>query len=438
MQAKAILDAHRDFLDSPQVVLSENKNYIETSKNLQVKQDIVNEDGLAPLGGTWPAATAEDRITPQILQDPAQHLHTLQNCAVNYMKRGRFGEALHLLDLILDCQRNKNGTLHEDVGSALHNVGIAHLRMEEHYKALQAFEEAVRVRKGALGRDHPQVAVSLVKVGITLLLLQRLEDSLWIFRDALTVRKHALGALHPSTARVYNNIGCVHVEFKELKEARRAFEAALDVQRNALVHEPDSGPILFGAATTLQNLAYLYRKREMHEKAAMLTREALSVSTMLCMCCLERKRCQFLIVFSLSLLLQLQEKVLGLNHPTVLSTLDSLADACGAANHGNHALKYYNELLERLHDQDDEDGSNERVLQEAIILYKMSRAHLASKDLDSQLSKLQLASKLLRTTDNESSNNSNDAKQRQQLEHQVQVDMRLARQSLEKQELEWV
>jgi serine/threonine-protein kinase len=210
------------------------------------------------------------------------------------MKRGRVGEALHLLDLVLDCQRQKNGTLHEDVGAALHNVGIAHLRMEEHYKALQAFEEAVRVRKGALGRDHPQVAVSLVKVGITLLLLKRLEDSLWIFRDALTVRKHALGALHPSTARIYNNIGCVHVEFKELKEARRAFEAALDVQRNALVHEPDSGPILFGAATTLQNLAYLYRKREMHEKAAMLTREALSVSivllyVVLCMCGWERK-----------------------------------------------------------------------------------------------------------------------------------------------------
>jgi tetratricopeptide (TPR) repeat protein len=153
---------------------------------------------------------------------------------------------------------------------------------------LHSFEEAVRVRKGALGRDHPQVVVSLVKVEITLLLLTRLEDSLWIFREALTVRKHAMEDLHPSTARIYNNIGCVHVEFQELKEARGAFEAALDIQRNALVHEPESGPLLFGAGATLQNLGYLYRKRGMYTKAAMVLREALSVSLSLRFFAMER------------------------------------------------------------------------------------------------------------------------------------------------------
>jgi tetratricopeptide (TPR) repeat protein len=101
--------------------------------------------------------------------------------------------------------------------------------------------------------------VSLVKVGITLLLVHRFEDALWSFREALSVRKNALGALHPSTARIYNNIGCVHVEFNEFREARRAFEAALDIQRNALSQDPDSGPLMFGAATTLCNLGYLYR-----------------------------------------------------------------------------------------------------------------------------------------------------------------------------------
>ena len=120
--------------------------------------------------------------------------------------------------------------------------------------------------------------VSLVKVGITLLLLQRFEDSVWVFREALTVRKNALGALHPSTARIYNNLGCVHVEFNELREARRAFEAALDIQRNALSDDPQSGPLQFAAATTLCNLGYLYRNQEMHEKAALVLREALGVS----------------------------------------------------------------------------------------------------------------------------------------------------------------
>lgn len=184
---------------------------------------------------------------------------------------------MHLFQIILDSQRRTFGELDPDVGAAWHNVGVALLRSERHDKALEAFERAVRVRKGSLGKDHPEVAVSLVKVGITQLLLHDFEMALLSFRDALAVRRHSLGALHPSTARVYNNIGCVHMEFNELPQARRAFEAALDIQRNALSNEPTSGPLLFGTATTLCNLGYLYRIREMPERAALLFKEALEV-----------------------------------------------------------------------------------------------------------------------------------------------------------------
>jgi tetratricopeptide (TPR) repeat protein len=253
--------------------------------------------------------------------------------------------------------------------------------------------------------------VSLVKVGITLLLLQRFEDSLWIFREALSVRKHALGALHPSTARIYNNIGCVHVEFNELREARRAFEAALDIQRNALCQEPESGPIMFGAATTLCNLGYLYRIREMHEKAALVLREAL----------------------------QLQEKVLGPQHPTVLSTLDSLAEACAASNHGSHAIKFYNEILERFHRNTSKSStfgsSKRRKRAEAVLLYKMSRIYGQQKVRQSQLEMLKLALVAIRSVsyDDESSP---EREQRELLEKRIQTDVRMVQEELEK--LEWV
>lgn len=270
MQAKAILDAHRD----PQ----SSRNTAPTTPAVTQRSAEHSEDGLAPLGGKWPEQTME-RVTPEVLRDPSRHLRTIHVAAVNFFKRGRYSEALHLLDIVLDVQRTRNGHVHEDVGAALHNVGIVELRLGEHYKALQAFEEAVRVRKAALGRDHPHVAVSLVKVGITLMLLKRLEDSLWIFRDALTVRQSALGRTHPSTARIYNNIGCVHVEMGEPKEAKNAFEGALQIQRKALEEQPESGPIMFGAATTLQNLAYLYRQNGLFEKEAVVLRESFGVST---------------------------------------------------------------------------------------------------------------------------------------------------------------
>lgn len=194
-------------------------------------------------------------------------------------QKNRLQESRHLFMTILECQRKARGELHADVGAALHNVGLVHLRLNKHAQALEYFERAVRVRKGSLGREHPEVAVSQVKVGISLLLMHEFDLALKAFLEALSIRKRALGALHPSLSRIYNNIACVHVEFNELREARRAFEAALDIQRNALCHEPDSGPLMFATATTLCNLGYLYRFRDMHQKAALVLNEALRVSS---------------------------------------------------------------------------------------------------------------------------------------------------------------
>ena len=93
LQAKAILDAHKDFLDSPQLTLQEKKNghhddgrdtaSIVTDTTTQAalrarrqREELINEDGLAPLGGTWPEPT-ETRISKDVLSDPTRHLQTI-------------------------------------------------------------------------------------------------------------------------------------------------------------------------------------------------------------------------------------------------------------------------------------------------------------------------------------------------------------------------
>lgn len=275
-QAKDVLNSNQDFMHTPN--RSNKENAAETERTIEERDGNAYEDGLVPLAGNWPGPRNINRLSPSCLQKPSENLHTIHNCAVSYLAKSRSTEAVALLEMIVECQKQKNGPLHADVGSAVHNVGIAYLRSEVYYKAFQAFEEAVRVRKASLGREHPTVAVSLVKFGISLMLLQRHEDALWIFRDALSIRKQALGDLHPSNARIYNNIGCVHVELGELEEARKAFESALDIQRNELIQNTENGPMIFGASTTLQNLGYLYGKMGSYEKAAMVLRESLSVS----------------------------------------------------------------------------------------------------------------------------------------------------------------
>lgn len=254
--------------------------------------------------------------------------------------------------------------MHPTIGSTYHNLGIVNLRSQNYDDALESFQKASRVRKGSIGRDHAEVAVSLVKVGITQLLLRRFDDALLTFREALSIRRHAMGHLHPSTARIYNNIGCVHVEFNEMREARRAFEAALDVQRNALCYEPNSTQLQFGTATTLCNIGYLYTFRGMHEKACLVLKEAA----------------------------QLQEYVVGPVHPTVLSTLDALADSYGKYGDNINAMNCYKDIIVRLGMGDKSDYSSQghtlsqrkqRAL--AIVHYKISRIHRKQNDLQAAL-----------------------------------------------------
>jgi tetratricopeptide (TPR) repeat protein len=260
-----------------------------------------------------------------------------------------------------------------------------------------------------------------VKVGITLLMLQRFEEALWSFREALSVRKNSLGPLHPSTARIYNNIGCVYVEFDEHRQARRSFEAALDTQRNALVHEPDSGPLKFGTATTLCNLGYLYRLRGMHEKATTVLKEAA----------------------------ELQEIVLGEYHSTVLTTLDNLADSCCNSGNGNEALRYYSTVLDRFQyrgTEGDRDSSSKRNHKAASMLhYKMSRVHRLRNDRENQLVSLQLALKAVRAANDckTSSNAINgeiipSGSPNDSLERRLLADMRVCREVMEKEELKWI
>lgn len=220
-----------------------------------------------------------------------------------------------------------------------------------------------------------------------------------------------MGSLHPSTARIYNNIGCVHVEFNEFRDARRAFEAALDIQRNALAHDPDSGPLVFATATTLCNLGYLYRYRDMHAKASLVLKEAVDF----------------------------QERVLGRSHPTVLSTFDNLADSCANSGNTTDALKFYNMILDRFRAgaKASSTSCNKMLLRaEAVLLYKMSRVHRQRNDRESQLDSLKLALQSIRAFSE--ANGASSGRSIDTLERRIQYDIRSCREQLEKDQLKWV
>jgi Tetratricopeptide repeat len=154
---------------SSQVNLSKEiqQNSITPSGSTPTLADVIEEeyleDGVAPLGGaglsTQPCPFRKGDIK-ELLKDPMTCLPELHREASRQLANNNPIDAVHLFETILRCQRRRFGALHPDVASALHNVGLGHLRAQNHLEALKAFEEAARVRKGSLGKDHPLVAVS--------------------------------------------------------------------------------------------------------------------------------------------------------------------------------------------------------------------------------------------------------------------------------------
>jgi tetratricopeptide (TPR) repeat protein len=396
--AKVILNNHNNLFDSPQRSLG----FSELSPTSTSSHDVSREEGLAPLGGNWPLSR-HDRISPTVLENSHQHLHTIHKGAANFMRRGKFRKSLHLLEMVLDCQKNKNGEIHQDFAAALYNVGMCLMRMEEYKKALSAFEESARVRQRTLGRESPLVAASLVKVGLLLLRLRRFDDSLRMFREALTVRKNALGSDHPLTARIYNNVGCVHVESGQHTMALQAFETALNIERKALTRDPNFGPAIFAVATTLQNIGFWYRKQILYADAVSSFIEAL----------------------------HFQEEVLGQYHPTVLVILDSIADVCLANGNASNAMKHYKEILERIDDSNIDDSKS--TIQYATTLYKIGRVNFQNNDIDSQLSRLHMAGKIL-----QSDPSAEISQDRIELETLIEEDMNSSRETLERQQFRWI
>ena len=342
------------------ILLRTPKRTNASASEIQDIDDGDNGDGGRAASWKQPSS----KKVQKMLKNPEKNITALYAVGASHLERNEYSEAEAIFRTLLEHHQKKHGEFHPYVGSAMHNLGIVLLRAERYEYALVAFEDAVRVRKMmSTKRGSTEVAVSLVKVGISNLLLKRFEPALGSFTEALTIRRRALGELHPSVGRVYNNIGCVNCELNQLNEACGAFEASLEVQRHALSTsvDVDNGPLQLGMSTTLSNLGYLYQSQGRHMKSVAALKEALV----------------------------LQESILGKYHPTVIGTLDSLAEATARVNKYDDAIRLYNSCLIR-HNASAKSGqmSSEQRCASVIVLFKISRVHMKQRDFDSAHRKL--------------------------------------------------
>lgn len=98
--------------------------------------------------------------------------------------------------------------------------------------------------------------------------------------------------------------------------------------------------------------------------------------------------------------------------------MDSLADALSSSGGCSQGLQYYEEILSRL--ESIEDASNRRQA-EAVILYKMSRAHRKQNDVEAEVDKLEKALLAIRATE---VNTTSEGRRKELLERQILTDIR--------------
>ena len=283
-----------------------------------------------------------------------RNLQAIHVMAAEHLSHGEYEEALEVFYEIYRGQRERyGGDNHYRIGTALHNIGIVHLKMKNFQKAIDTSEKAVRVRKRTLATDHPELADSLAQLGVAQLEAKQHREALVTFRGALNTRRTVFGMKHPKVGKVLNNIGCALYELKELHGANLAFQEALEIQRDTLksTNVDQTNQVMLSIASTLCNIGSIKLEEENFEEAAVALEEALLI----------------------------QQSVLGDDHPTVLNTLQSIdhierscetaiLDSAVSADYNNNLLFPWSS-----DENKEEDQSHSRTVERWTMLMKSLR-----------------------------------------------------------------
>ena len=320
---------------------SPNKPYNRPIDSTVTAEDsaVTEDENTKEVGSASPTSRSPTKH-PTVPVDPegnyleADHnLRAIHNMAAEHMKHGEYEEAIEVFEEILKGQQERYGQDHYRVGTALHNLGIVYLKSGDFDKAIEICSKAVNVRKESLVPNHPDVAVSLAQLGVAYLESQQYEDSLVAFREALHIRRTFLGSRHPKCAKILNNIGCSQYSMDDLEGSRLTFEEALAIQREALgnIQTPEdaldppttqSNTILLSLASTLCNIGSIRLRLGQFEEAEIALEEALLVRYFPFDVMYANGVNEFLTEFTFSP--QIQQSVLGDDHPMVASTIESL------------------------------------------------------------------------------------------------------------------
>ena len=206
-------------------------------------------------------------------------------------RAGRYGEAIPLIERVVEIREKILGPDHQDLANAINRQGVLSFYKGDYTKAESLHQRALAIREKALGPEHPDVAGSLNNLANIYNVRGDYVKAESFYQRSLAIREKALGPEHPDVAGSLNNLATIYVRKGDYLKAEPFYLRALAIREKVLGPEhPDVG-------LSLNNLADFYRTTGDYAKAEQPQQRALAIA----------------------------EKVLGPEHPDVGLSLFNLA-----------------------------------------------------------------------------------------------------------------
>ena len=260
----------------------------------------------------------------------------LNNTAGIYRDRGD-------LKLAMDCHKKAIKIKIASKGEEAVTVGISHLNMGnvcldlmELDTALDSYETAMRVFLKNHGDNHPRFAKCLANMGEVYYSLGKWRQCLEVQQKALEVKRTSIGRNHVETATTCNCIGRAHLEMDNIQKAMEFHREALDIQTKVAPYAHMDlakthryiGEVFFKDSKYKEAQIEYQKSLDKHIKVSgrkPQTKEASRLYVNIGDCHFKQKNVELSLCHYVTAR-DIQEKLLGNEHPLTGMTYDKLAE----------------------------------------------------------------------------------------------------------------
>jgi tetratricopeptide (TPR) repeat protein len=279
-----------------------------------------------------PDARAELTVADQLYQEVSE-----------VDRRGRYREAVPLLQRILEVRQRHLGPDSPEVGRALNDLAFFLNESGKYAEAEPLDRQALALYRKVLGEEHPGTANSYNNLAMNLARQGRYTLAQPLFEKALALRRRLLGEGHPLTATSYNNLAALRNAQGQFEQAEPLFRQALASRRKQLGEEHlDTAQSYGNLASNLGAQGRYAEAEPLHRRALALRQTLLGAehpeTALGCNSLALNLHAQGRYAEAEPLLhqaLAVRRTLLGEAHPDTLRSYNNLAYNLGAQ--GNHA-----------------------------------------------------------------------------------------------------